>query len=105
MEKKRLGILGSGFLSGIVVGAWKQGLLPEYEIVGVLGRNQATAEELAGKAGCRACGTLEELLSQKPDYVAEAASVQLVKESAEAILAAGAGLAVLATGASADAAV
>lgn len=104
MEKKRLGILGSGFLSGIVVDAWEQGLLPEYEIVGVLGRNQATAEELAGKAGCRACGTLEELLSQKPDYVAEAASVQLVKESAEAILAAGASLIVLSIGAFADAA-
>ena len=42
MNKKRLGILGSGYLSGIVVDAWKQGLLGDYEIVGVMGRTPET---------------------------------------------------------------
>ena len=51
MNKKRLGILGSGYLSGIVVDAWKQGLLEDYEIVGVMGRTPETVSEMAKKAG------------------------------------------------------
>ncbi len=102
MSKKKLGILGSGFLSGIVVNAWKDGLLEDYEIVGVLGRNEKTAGELADIAGCRSCADLDELLAQKPDYIAEAASVQMVKDSAEKILAAGSSLIVLSIGAFAD---
>ena len=94
MQKKRLGILGSGFLSEVVVNAWKQGLLEDYELVGVMGRNQNTTEEMAKSAGCTACSTVEELLQCKPDYVAEAASVQSVKAYAEAILSAGSSLAV-----------
>lgn len=49
MNKKRLGILGSGYLSGIVVDAWKQGLLEDYEIVGVMGRTPETVSEMAKK--------------------------------------------------------
>ena len=71
MNKKRLGILGSGYLSGIVVDAWKQGLLEDYEIVGVMGRTPETVSEMAKKAGCVACLTLDELLAQKPDYIAD----------------------------------
>lgn len=102
MNKKRLGLLGSGYLSGIVVKAWKNGFLDEYEIVGVMGRNQQTAAKLAEDAGCRVCKSLEELLEQKPDYVAEAASVQMVKDSAEKILSSGSSLIVLSIGAFAD---
>ena len=99
MNKKRLGILGSGYLSGIVVDAWKQGLLEDYEIVGVMGRTPETVSEMAKKAGCAACLTLDELLAQKPDYIAEAASVQMVKDSAEKILSSGSSLIVLSIGA------
>lgn len=102
MNKKRLGLLGSGYLSSIVVKAWKNGFLDEYEIVGVMGRNPQTAAKLAEDAGCRACKSLEELLEQKPDYVAEAASVQMVKDSAEKILLSGSSLIVLSIGAFAD---
>lgn len=102
MEKKRLGIMGSGFLSGIVVKAWKDGLLPDYEIVGVLGRNEQTAGELAAEAGCPACRTLDELLALKPEYITEAASVQMVKDSAEKVLSSGCSLVVLSIGAFAD---
>ena len=102
MNKKRLGILGSGYLSGIVVDAWKQGLLEDYEIVGVMGRTPETVSEMAKKAGCVACLTLDELLAQKPDYIAEAASVQMVKDSAEKILSSGSSMIVLSIGAFAD---
>lgn len=102
MEKKRLGIMGSGFLSSIVVKAWKDGFLEDYEIVGVLGRNEKTTDELAAEAGCPACRNLDALLALKPEYITEAASVQMVKDSAEKILSSGCSLVVLSIGAFAD---
>ena len=35
----RLAILGKGFLAGIIVEAVGNGLLPDYELVGILGRS------------------------------------------------------------------
>ncbi len=60
MEKKRLGVLGSGFLGGIIARAWKDGLLPDYELVGIAGRNGEKTAALAGEVGCRACADLAE---------------------------------------------
>ena len=102
MGKKRLGILGSGYLSGVVVKAWQNGFLDEYEIVGVMGRNRQTASELALAAGCPVCESIEELLGEKPEFIAEAASVEVVKDHAEKILSAGSSLVVLSIGAFAD---
>lgn len=102
MEKLKLGIMGSGFLGGIIADAWKDGFLPEYELVGVCGRNRKSVEEVAGRTGCQPCDTIEQLLALKPDYVAEAASVQTVRDIAEKVSAAGAGLIVLSIGAFAD---
>lgn len=99
----RLGILGNGKLAGVVVEAWEKGLLPGYQLVGIVGRTPDKTAALAGRAGCAACATVEELLAQKPDVVAECASVQAVRDGAEAILAAGADLAVISIGAFADA--
>lgn len=103
MGKLRLGILGTGFLSEIVADAWKNGLLEEYELVGVMGRNQKTASALAEKMGCAACESVDELLALQPDYIAEAASVELVKDSAIRVLASGCSLIVVSIGAFADA--
>ena len=102
MGKLRLGIMGSGFLSEIVADAWTSGLLEEYELVGVMGRNQETAAALAKKAGCAACQNLDELLALKPDYIAEAASVELVRDSAVRVLSSGCSLIVVSIGAFAD---
>lgn len=76
MGKFKLGILGNGYLADIIVEASLKGMLDEYELVGVLGRTREKTELLAGKCGCQACGTIDELLALSPDYVAEAASVQ-----------------------------
>lgn len=100
--KKRLAIAGCGKLGNILADAWCDGLLPEYEIMGVLGRNREHALALAAKAGCPAFETIEDLLDAKPDYVAEMASVQLVKDIGEKVLKAGANLVVLSIGAFAD---
>ena len=94
MEKKRLGIVGCGHLGNIVTDAICQGLLPEYELVGVLGRDEEHARLMAEKGGCQVCHSLEELLDTKPDYVAEMASVQMVKNMAEMVLSHGANLVV-----------
>lgn len=101
-KKKRLAIAGCGFLGNIVMDAWRDGLLPEYEIAGVLGRDPGKAQAMADKAGCPVCQTIQELLDTKPDYVAEMASVQLVKDIAEPVLTSGADLVVLSIGAFAD---
>lgn len=100
--KKRLAIAGCGKLGNIVIDAWCSGFLPEYEVVGVLGRSRERAQSMAEKAGCPVCVSIEELLSMKPDYVAEMASVQLVKDIGEKVLKSGADLVVLSIGAFAD---
>ena len=40
VEKKRLALLGCGKLNHIVADAYLNGILPEYEVVGVLGRTK-----------------------------------------------------------------
>ncbi|MGN0371524.1 MAG: aspartate dehydrogenase domain-containing protein [Enterocloster sp.] len=102
MNKKKLAILGNGHLAGIIVDAYINGLLPEYELTGVMGRTEEKTEALAEKGGCRACRTIEELLEAKPDYVAEAASVKAVKDHALTILSSGVSMIVLSIGAFAD---
>ena len=102
MEKKRLALLGCGKLNHIVADAYLNGILPEYEVVGVLGRTKEKAEALAEKLGCERCENIDELVALKPDYVAEAASVAAVKSYAEAVLAGGANLVVISIGAFAD---
>lgn len=98
----RLALIGNGFLSGIIVEAAKKGMLPDYEIVAVLGRSEEKTKKLAAEAGCEPCFTIEELLAQKPDIVSEAASVEAVKTYAMPVLRSGADMAVLSIGAFAD---
>jgi len=100
--KKKLGIIGSGRLAGIIVDAYNGGLLEAYEITGIFGRSEAKVQALAEKAGCKACTSLDALLADRPDYVAEAASVAGMKEYACGVLESGAQLVALSIGALAD---
>ena len=100
--KKKLAVLGNGFLAGIIVEAYNKGLLEEYELTGILGRTKEKTEALAEKGGCRPCSTLEELLEDKPDYVAEAASVKAVQDYGMKILSGGADMILLSIGELAD---
>ena len=43
----KLAILGNGFLADIIVEAAKKGMLPDYELVGILGRSQEKTKALA----------------------------------------------------------
>ena len=40
--KTKFGIIGCGFPGRIVAQAWKDGLLPDYELAGVLGGSPAS---------------------------------------------------------------
>lgn len=102
MKKIKLALLGCGHLNEIVAKALKDGYLPEYELVGVLGRNPFKTVDFARRHGCVACTNIYDFLELKPDYVAEAASVLAVKEYAETILKGGASLVLLSIGAFAD---
>jgi aspartate dehydrogenase len=96
----RLAIIGNGFLAGIVVEAYEKGMLPDYELVGILGRSEEKTKKLA--AHTKAVFQIEDLLAEKPDIVVEAASVAAVKDYAGAVLKTGASLVVLSIGAFAD---
>ncbi|MDD2327323.1 MAG: DUF108 domain-containing protein [bacterium] len=102
-------IAGCGYLGNIVADALLQGLLPEYELVGVYSRTAAKADQLAARMEehgrrCVACGSLEELLALKPDYLVEAASPAAMKELAIPALRNGTSIVTLSIGALADSA-
>lgn len=98
----RFGILGNGYLAGVIADAWRAGLLPGYELAAVCGRTAEKTAALAARAGCRGCASVEEMLELGLDYVAEAASVEAVREHAIAILSRNCGMVVLSAGAFAD---
>ena len=100
--KTKLGIVGCGFLGNIVADAWKNGLLPDYELVGVTSRTRASAEATAAKTGCAVCDTVDALLALEPEYIVEAASVEAVRAMALPVLRRGVNLVILSIGAFAD---
>lgn len=97
-----MAFIGCGYLNQIVANAVKTGILPEYEIVGALGRDFSRTQEFSKYFNCKACKDIGELLALEPDIVSEAASPQAVVDYAETILKAGASITVLSAGAFAD---
>jgi len=102
VKKKRLALLGYGYLNQIVANAVRDDILPEYEIVGILGRNPEKTKQASEYYGCKACLTIEELMELKPDFVAEAASSKAVVDYAETILKGGSNFIILSAAALAD---
>lgn len=100
--KTKLGIVGCGFLGNIVAGAYRMGLLSDYELAGVTSRTWESAEKTAQSCGCAACRDIGELLALKPEYIVETASVESVREIAETVLSSGVNLVVISIGAFAD---
>ena len=100
--KKTFGIFGTGYLSSIVASAWKNGLLEDWDLVGVYGRNEKNNEVYAREFGVKVCSTIDELIALKPDYITEAASVAGMKECAEKIVGAGINMVIISIGSFAD---
>lgn len=102
MKKKRLAILGCGYLSQIVANAHKNGILPEFELVGAYSRNKERTQAFGQHFGCKPCDSIEELMDLKPDFTVEAASYEAMRNYAEFILKSGSHLVVITTGSFAD---
>ena len=100
--KTKFGIVGCGFLGNIVADAWKNGLLEDYELVGVTSRTPASSEKTASNVGCKACADVEELLALEPEYIVETASVEAVRAMAIPVLRRGVNLVIISIGAFAD---
>lgn len=103
MAKLKLALLGCGYLNEIVANAVESGILSDYELIAVMGRSAHRAADFGKRHNCAVCGDINELMGMKPDYVAEAASVQSVKDYCEIILNGGANVVLLSIGALADA--
>ena len=59
--KTKFGIVGCGFLGNIVANAWKNGLLEDYELVGVTSRSTESAQKAAEAVGCTVCADVDEM--------------------------------------------
>jgi len=104
---KKLVIFGCGHLAEIVVDAVINGLLPDYNLVGVYSRTASKMEPIVSKMAqhgkqCTACITLNDLLDLKPDYLVETASPAAMKELALPTLKNGTSIVTLSIGAFAD---
>ncbi|NDV47761.1 DUF108 domain-containing protein [Paludibacter sp. 221] len=104
---KKLVIAGCGYLAEIVVNAVINGLLPEYDLVGVYSRTASKADYLAAKMQqhgkpCIACTALDDLLALKPDYLVETTSPAGMKQIALPALKNGTSVITLSIGALAD---
>ena len=100
--KTKFGIVGCGFLGNIVADAWKNGLLPDYELVGVTSRTRASAEKTAETVGCAVCDDVDALLALEPEHIVETASVEAVRAMAVPVLKKGVNLVIISIGAFAD---
>jgi Predicted dinucleotide-utilizing enzyme len=104
---KKLVIVGCGRLGLIVAEAVVNGVLPDYDLVGVYSRSAEKMERftsLMGKHGraCVACHSIAELLALKPDYLVETASPAAMRELAVPALKHGTSIVTLSIGAFAD---
>jgi len=104
---KKLVIFGCGWLADIVVDAITNGLLPDYELVGVYSRTAAKVQRVVSEMErhgkqCAGCTSLDELLALKPDYVVETASPAGMRELALPALRNGVSIVTISIGAFAD---
>ena len=107
--KKTLALVGSGKLAEIVVDALLDGLLPDYQLIGIYSRTKEKRDSLAQKANgaqvgtsCASCASLGDLLDLKPKYIVESASPAAMKELALPALKNGSSIVTLSIGAFAD---
>lgn len=104
---EKIVIVGCGYLADIVADALLNGLLPEYDLVGVYSQTPVKTERLAKKmaqAGrtCKACNLPEEMLALNPDFLVEAASPEAMRELALPALENGTSIVTLFIGALSD---
>ena len=98
----RVAIMGCGKLGTIIAEALRDNRVPDCRLAGVMGRGAERAARVAAECGCKACGSVGELLALKPDYLIEAATAQALRDCAREGLNTGCSLICLSVGAFAD---
>jgi len=99
---KRVALIGFGALGRIVAGAWEEYLGASYELTGIYEKFRQESRMEIVELGYRAYPSIEELLSDRPDYVIELAGVEAVREYGQMVLACGSNLIAASIGALAD---
>ena len=102
MSKKTVALLGCGALGSILAEGLRQRLGDAYTLAGILCSTPARSQAAGNRFSCRGYQNLAELLADRPDYVAEAATGDAVRACGGAILRGGSGLILLSAGAPAD---
>lgn len=110
MERKTLAIVGCGRLASIIADALNSNLLPEYQLIATYSRTLEKAQYIAEMVNsvsqkenhCKACTSIDELLTAKPNYIIEAASPDSMRSLALPALKNGSSIVTLSIGAFAD---
>ena len=102
IKKYKLAIIGSGSLANIISKHIYEEMSDTYEILGFLVRNKEKARQLANSLNAKLYEDLDEVIEDRPDYIIEAASPDLVREIGVKILESGINLIPLSVGAFAD---
>lgn len=102
MKKYKVSIIGSGSLASIIGKTILKEVSGYYEVLGVMGKGKENALRLSKDLNCKAYDSLDEMIDDKPDYIIEAASPDLVKDMGVKVLENGINLIPLSVGALAD---
>lgn len=107
--KKKFAILGCGKLGEIVANGYINGLLDEYDLIGVYSRTTVSAERLADKVNkaknndnCLVFESTDEMIYHKPEIIVETASIQAMKDVAITALSNGISIITISIGVFAD---
>ena len=99
---KSFAIAGCGHLGRIVKEAYVKGYLKDYRLIAAYSRKREDAQSLVLDTKAVALSSMDEVISLKPDYIVETASIALFKEFAIKALRAGISVIPLSIGAFAD---
>lgn len=102
MKKYKISIIGSGSLGGIIGEVVSRDLSKDYEILGILSGRIENSLKLGNKLNCKAYASLDEMIGDRPDYIIEAASPNVVRDVGVKVLESGINLIPLSVGAFAD---
>ena len=99
---KTFAIAGCGHLGKIVRKAYIDALLEGYKLIAAYSLNKEDTEAFVSGTEAGAVSSMDEVISMKPDYIVETASIALLKEFAIKTLKEGISVIPLSIGAFAD---
>ncbi|HEY4543472.1 MAG TPA: aspartate dehydrogenase domain-containing protein [Tissierellaceae bacterium] len=86
IEKIKIAVIGNGALSSIFIDQYYNYLTDNYELLGIMGRNEEKVKKFAHEKNTKYYLTLDNLLKDKPDIIIEIASRDVIIEYAEEII-------------------